>query len=126
MGSYQAKVANITTGVPLIIEAFTTGKLGDMNAVSITSIATVLTPTTGTIARILGFTFSVSADASVLFEDNAAGTTVFRSPLLLAKTPYTVSLGYGYKLAAVNNVLKATSSAAASITGMIWYDEENA
>jgi hypothetical protein len=107
-----------------VIDAIAQGKLGDMSAVSITSIATVVTPATGKTLRVLGGTFSVSADASVLFEDNAAGTTVFRSPLLLAKTPYYFSLANGKLLGAINNVLKATSSAAASITGMIFYDEE--
>lgn len=122
MGSYAGS-AGALAGIPLVIDGFTTGKLGDMNAISINSIATVLTPASGKTLQILGFTFSLSADASVLFEDNAQGTTVFRSPLILAKTPYTISLGYGKKLAAADNVLKATASASASITGMIFYDE---
>lgn len=123
MSSYQGSTS-VLTGVPLVIDGYTVGKLCDMAAVTINSITTVLTPTTGTIARILGFTFSVSADASVLFEDNVAGAMVFRSPLLLAKTPYTISLGYGKKLGAKDNLLKATASANAAITGMIFYDEE--
>lgn len=117
---------NFTTGAVPTVDVMTQGKLGDMSAVSINSIATVLTPATGKKLRILGGTFSLSADASVLFEDNSAATAnyVFRSPLLLAKTAYTFSLGNGKLLSAVNNVLKATASASASITGVIYYAEE--
>jgi hypothetical protein len=102
------------------------GKIGDMSAVTINSIATVLTPATGRKLRILGGSFSVSADASVLFEDNSAATAnyVFRSPLLLAKYPYTFVIGNGRLLSAANNVLKATGSASATITGVIYYSEE--
>lgn len=100
-------------------------KFADLNAVTITTITTVLTPTTGKTARLLGGTISVSAASSVLFEDNAGGTTVFRTPKLAADTPYTFSLGsVGKPLAAANNVLKATSSAAAAITGTLYYSEE--
>lgn len=124
MASYTTSVSPLT-GSPLVIEGYTTGLLGDMAAVTISSIATVLTPTTGTRLILLGGTFSVSADASVLFEDNGSGTTVFRSPLLLAKEPYTFSLGYGKALAAINNVLKATASASATITGTLYYAQQN-
>ncbi len=125
MASYTTG-ANLTAGSVLNIDAFTIGKLGDMSAVTINSAATVLTPTTGKILRILAVSFSVSADASVLFEDNsaAAANFVFRSPLLLAKTPYTFGLGYGKLLSAVNNVLIATASSNATITGTIYYDEQ--
>ncbi len=118
--------AGFTTGFPVVIDAFTTGKLGDMAAVTINSIATVLSPASGKRLRILGGTFSLSADASVLFEDNSNATAnyVFRSPLLLAKTPYTFVLGSGKLLGAVDNVLKATGSASCTITGVIYYSEE--
>lgn len=101
---------------------FTFGALiGDLNAVAIGSIATVLTPATGKKLQLLGGSISVSADASVLFEDNsaAAANFVYRTPLLLAKYPYDFVVVK--TLSAVNNVLKATSSAGASITGILWY-----
>ncbi len=125
MASYTGN-ASLTTGVPLVIDAFTQGKPFDMSAVTINSIATIATPATGKRLRVLGCTFSVSADASVLFEDNAAATAnfIFRSPLLLAKTPYTFALGYGKLLGAVDNVLKATGSASCTITGVVYCDEE--
>jgi len=116
---------SFTIGAIPNIDIMTQGLLGDMAAVTINSIATVVTPSTGKKLQILGGTFSVSADASVLFEDNSAATAnyVFRSPLLLAKTPYTFSLGNGKTLSAGDNVLKATGSASCTITGVIYYAE---
>ncbi len=125
MASYQAS-PNFTLGAQPVVSVATQGKIGDMSAVSINSIATVLSPSTGKKLRLLGGSFSVSADASVLFEDNSAATAnyVFRSPLLLAKTPYDFVIGNGKLLSAVDNVLKATASASAAITGVLYYSEE--
>lgn len=123
--SYTAS-PNFTSGAQPIVAVTFQGKIGDMNAVTINSIATVLTPTSGYKLRILGGSFSVSADASVLFEDNSNATAnfVYRSPLLLAKIPYTFVIGNGRLLSAANNVLKATGSANCAITGVIYYSEE--
>jgi hypothetical protein len=96
----------------------------DLATVTITTITTVWTPTSGKKFRIMGGMISVSAAGSVLFEDNAAGTTVFRTPVLLAATPYNFDLQNGILSAAANNVLKATLSVAGSITGTIWGVEE--
>lgn len=96
----------------------------DLNAVTITTITTVWTPTSGKKFRLQGGHFSVSAAASVLFEDNGAGTTIIRTPKLLADTPFILDLGNGVLSAAANNVLKATSSAAAAITGHVYGTEE--
>lgn len=99
-------------------------KWGDLAAVSITSIATVITPTSGKKVRLLGGDVSVSAAASVLFEDNASGTTVYRTPLMATATAFSFDLGRGYLLAKADNVLKATASAAGAITGTLYYSEE--
>ena len=107
-----------------IQSVFYPDKRYDMSAVTITTIATVATPTSGKKIRLLGGTISVSAACSVLFEDNAAGTTIFRTPKLAADTPYYFDLGAGYVGAAANNVIKATSSAAATITGTLFGVEE--
>jgi hypothetical protein len=98
----------------------------DLSAVTITTITTVWTPTTGTKFRLMGGCISVSAACNVLFEDNAAaaGNFIFRTPKLAADTPYNFDLGNGYKSAAVNQLLKATSSAAAAITGTLYGIEE--
>jgi len=40
--------------------------------------------------------------------------------LAAADTPYTFDLGNGVALSAVDNVLKATSSAAANVTGTLY------
>lgn len=109
-----------------IQSVFYPDKRYDVSAVAVGSIATVATPTTGKKLRLLGGTISASAAVSVLFEDNAAGAGnyIFRTPKLLADTPYTFDLGPGYVCAAVNNVIKATSSAAANLTGTLFWIEE--
>jgi len=97
----------------------------DLNAVTITSITTVWTPASGKKFRLIGGSISVSAAMSVLFEDNSGGNTVFRTPKLLADTPYPLEVkDEGFLSAAANNVLKATGSAAGTITGTLWGAEE--
>lgn len=98
----------------------------DLSAVTITSITTVWTPASGKKFRLMGGTISVSAAGSVLFEDNTAGTTIFRTPKLLADTPFTFVCngGQGKLSAAADNILKATLSVAGAITGTLWGTEE--
>jgi hypothetical protein len=98
----------------------------DIATVALGSITTVWTPGTGKKFRLMGGTLSSSAAISILFEDNAGGATLFRTPKLLVDTPYTfeVNGGQGVLSAAANNVLKATSSGAANVTGTIWGTEE--
>jgi hypothetical protein len=96
----------------------------DMNAVTITTIQAVWTPTSGKKFRLMGGSFSVSAAVSVLFEDNIAGAFVWRTPKLLADTPYNFDLGNGFLSAVAGNKLRATSSAAAVITGTLYGTEE--
>lgn len=92
----------------------------DLSAKAVGTIATVWTPTSGKKVRLMGGCISANAAVSVLFEDNASGTTVFRTPTLLANTPYNFDLGNGVLLSAADNVLKATSSATASLTGTLY------
>lgn len=120
--SSQLVVWDSTNGVWLPV--YTPTKTADLSAVTITTITTVITPTSGKKVRLIGGCISLSAAASVLFEDNSAGTTVFRTPALLSGAPYNFDLYTGKLLAAANNVLKATSSAAATITGTLFYAEE--
>ena len=98
----------------------------DLSAVTITSIAAVWTPASAKKFRLMGGCISISAAGNVLFEDNAAGAGnfVFRTPKLLADTPYNFDLGNGYLSATINNVLKATASAAGAITGTLYGTEE--
>lgn len=98
----------------------------DLSTVAIGSIATVWTPASGKKFRLMGGTISVSAAVSVLFEDNVASATIFRTPKLLADTPYdfVVNGGQGKLSAVANNVLKATSSGAANIIGTLYGTEE--
>lgn len=98
----------------------------DVSAVTITTIATVWTPASGKKFRLMGGSISVSAACNVLFEDNSAGAGnfVWRTPKLLADTPYNFDLGNGKLSATADQVLKATSSAAATITGTLYGCEE--
>lgn len=96
----------------------------DLAAVTVTTITTVWTPASGKKIRLMGGTISASAAGSVLFEDNAGGATIFRTPALVINTPYNFDLGNGRLLAAVNNVLKATLSVAGAITGTLYGTEE--
>jgi hypothetical protein len=105
------------------VRAANVGK--DLSAVSVTSITTVWTPAGGKRFRLMSGTISVSAACSVLFEDNSAGTTIYRTPKLLADTPYNFDLGNGVLSGAADRVLKATASAAASITGTLRGTEES-
>lgn len=99
----------------------------DMSGVTITTIQTVWTPQAGKKFRLMGGSFSVSAAVSVLFEDNSAGASnfIWRTPKLLADTPYNFDLGNGRLSANVGAVLKATASAAAVITGTLYGTEES-
>jgi hypothetical protein len=100
----------------------------DLSAVTITTITTLWTPSSGKKFRLMGGSLSASAAVSILLEDNAAGAGnfIFRTPKLLADTPFTfvVGTGNGKLSAAINQVLKATGSAAAAITGTLWGTEE--
>ena len=98
----------------------------DLSTVALGSITTVWTPASGKKFRLMGGTISSSAAVSILFEDNAAGTTIFRTPKLLVDTPYdfVVNGGNGKLSGAADRVLKATSSGAANITGTIFGTEE--
>jgi hypothetical protein len=97
-----------------------------MSAVAIGTIATVWTPASGKKIRLMGGTISVDAACNVLFEDNTAGNFIFRTPKLLVDTPYTLpsNIVNGLLSAAANNVLKATASASANITGTLFGTEE--
>lgn len=96
----------------------------DLNAVAVGTIATVWTPAAGKRVRLMGGVVSVSAAGSLLFEDNAAGTFVWRTPKLATDSPYNFDLGQGVALGAVNNVLKLTLSVAGNVTGTLYGVEE--
>lgn len=96
----------------------------DINAVAIGAIATIWTPGAGKKFRLMGGNLSVSAAISILLEDNAGAAFIFRIPKLLVDTPYNFDLGNGFLSAAANNVLKATGSGAANLTGTVYGTEE--
>lgn len=97
----------------------------DINAVAIGSIATIWTPTTGKKFRLMGGVFSVSAAVNILLEDHTAGFFIFRIPVMLVNTPFAFTLGgNGYLALSINNLLKATGSGAANLTGTVYGTEE--
>jgi hypothetical protein len=102
-------------------------KFKNQVTVAIGSIATVWTPASGKIIRLMGGSISVSAAVSILLEDHTHDGTnnyVLQLPKLLADTPYNFDLGDGIPLSAVDHLLKATSSAAANLTGYFYGKEE--
>lgn len=119
----ELRASHVDVDIP---DLYTPDTFKDQSAVTITTIATVWTPASGKKIRIMGGSISVSAAVNVLFEDNSAGAAnfVWRTPKLLADTPYFFDLGNGKLLSAINNVLKATSSAAATLTGTLYGIEE--
>lgn len=121
--SFTTQASQLTGAQPIISIPFLRG---DVSAVAIGSIATVLTPSNGKKYRLLGGMISVSAAASVLFEDNAAGAANFicRTPKIATDTPFIFDLGQGYVSPTAGNVLKATASAAGAMTGTLYYTEE--
>lgn len=121
MPSYQ-QTAPFMQGIDAVLDATCTGLIVDVPITAIGSIATLYTPPAGKKFRLLGGLISVSGAANVLFEDNAAGAAnyIFRVPALAVNTPCFFSLGRGRLSAAADNVLKATSSAAANITGVLY------
>lgn len=87
--------------------------------------ATIWTPAGGKKFRLLGYSFSTSANASLIFGDNAVGTVIFRSKLLAAADgDEQNNIGNGILSAAANNVLKLDVSATSTITGTVWGTEE--
>lgn len=87
--------------------------------------ATIWTPAAGKKFRVLGYTFSASAAASLILCDNVVGTPVFRGPLLAAAgIDNQYNIGNGILSAAANNVLKLDVSANATVTGTVWGTEE--
>jgi hypothetical protein len=98
----------------------------DINALAVGTIATAWTPATDARIRFLGGDISMSASGSLLFEDNAAASSIkYRTPVLPANQPYVFRVpGQGMLLSAINNVLKVTGPTGVTITGTIWGIEE--
>lgn len=97
----------------------------DLAAIDISSAATVITATSGKTVRLVAVEFSVSAASAVVFQTATLNTVFYRTPSLAANTPYTMILGNGHgKLAPAADDIEALSSAAASITGTLWYTEQ--
>lgn len=84
-----------------------------------TTAATVWSATAGRRIRLLGGSVSLSAADVLIFQDSAANVA-FRSPKLLADTPYTFDLGFGAVLASGEPLNIKTVSGAATMNGTLW------
>lgn len=95
-----------------------------IDAVAIGAEATIWTPAAGKRFRLMGAVLAASAACTVKLRDNTGGT-VIRELLLAASTPLVLPFeGNGSLSAAAGNVLTATSSAAANLTGYVFGTEE--
>jgi hypothetical protein len=84
----------------------------------------VYTPTSGKKWRIMSYGISDTVAGAVKFEDTT-GVEVFRTPLLLASTPYnSPDMGNGYLSTAANNQLFLDVTVTGNISGSIWIMEE--
>jgi hypothetical protein len=93
-------------------------------ATAISSETTVHTTTAGKRFRLTGMAIAVSAAAAVTFKDNTAGATIFVTPVLAANTPFVIDLGEGLHSAVAGNLLTATASAAANLSGTLFVRED--
>ena len=101
-------------------------KLVPLAAVVITAgtPVSVYTPTSGKKYRILSFAISDTVAGAVKFEDTT-GNEVFRTPLLLASTPYnSPDMGNGFLSAAANNQLFLDVTVTGNVSGFIAIMEE--
>lgn len=84
----------------------------------------VYTPTSGKKWRIMAYAISDTVAGAVKFEDTT-GVEVFRTPLLLASTPYnSPDMGNGYLSTAANNQLFLDLTVTGNVSGNIWLMEE--
>lgn len=95
-------------------------------AVAITAATpvTVWTPAGGKKWRLMGFALSTTVAGSIIFKDNT--TEVFRTPLLVANTPFACPPGMANFLlsTAANNPLKLDLTVTGNVSGFIFGTEE--
>lgn len=99
----------------------------DLPAVAIVAAtpATVWTPAAGKRFRLMGGWLSSSVATTVVLKYAAANTTLFRTPVLVANTPWTLpDLGQGAMPGAVNDALKCDVLANATVTAVLFGVEE--
>ena len=96
----------------------------DLNAAAVTTTGnSIWTNTSGKKRRLMGGSISANAACSIAFCDNAAnGTVLYRTPALLANTPYNfvVAGGQGVLGGSVNDAIIGVASANATVTGTLW------
>lgn len=113
-------IVRVDTNGNLVVGEATTRKR--QAAVTVTSIVTVWTPASGKTIILYGGDISLSAAESLLLEDHtaASGNYVWSTPKLEADKPFRFVIPGGVKLSAADHVLKATSSGAAALTGVLY------
>lgn len=97
-------------------------------AVAITAgtAATIWTPTSGKKLRLMGWSLSASAAASLIFAFGATPTVMFRTELLAAAGISQTGPGFGNGTmpGAANDALKLDVSATATVSGYVFGTEE--
>lgn len=98
----------------------------NLNALAVSSEATIWTPATGRKFRLMGFVLtSGTVGGNVVLKDNTAGTTILVLPFGAANVMLqSPPIGNGILSAAVNNVLTATGSATQTLSGFVFGTEE--
>ncbi|MBA2559474.1 MAG: hypothetical protein H0V07_06225 [Propionibacteriales bacterium] len=84
--------------------------------------ATIWTPAAGKKVRLLGWSLSSSANASLIFGDNTVGAVILRTELLAAAgvSQSPPGLGTGFLSAAADNVLKLDVTANSTVSGFVF------
>jgi hypothetical protein len=85
----------------------------------------VWTPAAGKKFRLMGFALALSVAGSIVFCDHVVATILFRTPALLAGTPFAgPPLGNGKLSALANNVLRLDVTAGGNVSGFVFGTEE--
>ena len=96
-----------------------------VDALAVSSEATVWTPASGKKFRLMGGIFSIiGAAGNVALKDGSSGSTIWILPNVVIGTPIYFTLGDGILSTAANNLLRASGAALQVLNGTVWGREE--
>lgn len=112
----------------IVIQQYVPNVFKHIDSVAITAgtPATIWTPASGKTIRLLGYSLTASASASMEFQDSAAaGTVIFATGVAGIITPVVnPTMGAGLVLAAADNTLELDVTASVTISGTVFGIEE--